>query len=205
MAGRAWISSSDITARLVSTNPRGDGLSEPLKELLAEKACEWIEREAAIRVLADPANPYRRRFKGHGKSRLHLPYQPVNSIASLSVNGSTIPVGTSTQFAANQVSAYFDEISVIYPSRFPRCDWENVFVEWTAGYAYEDVPQSIRSLAEAVAMIMFKERERWGDQQRVLPGQTVIYVREIPPAERLTLDGLKDRRHYFSGIAGVPA
>lgn len=199
-----WISTEDIKARMASLDPRGLHISDPIKDELAGRACDWVERECAIRVVHDPLLPFRYRFNGNGRIRLHLPWLPVRALTELVVNQSAISFGSSSAFSAGQVQAYHDSRSVYFPPGFCR-GLVNVLVGWEAGYDLADVPGELKSLAEAVAILMWKERDRWGDQTKNLPGQTVAFIRELPPQERATLAGYKDFRRYSEGFGGVPA
>lgn len=202
--GAPWITTEDIKARMANLDPRGTHVSDVLKDELADRACAWVERECAIQVLSDPAVSHRFRFNGNGKGRLHLPFNPVNSISLLKVNQSPVVVGTSSDWADGLAQAYFDERSVYYPPGFSR-GVANVLVEWLSGWTLATVPMELKSLAEAVAILMFKERDRWGDQSKNLPSQTVSFVRDLPPQEAQTLRSMKDHRRYFEGFGGVPA
>ena len=199
-----WITVADVKARMASLDPRGLHLSDDIKDTLCERACSWIEKEAAIRVIGDPLAPIRLRFNGNGRERLELPYAPVLAITELVINQAPVTFGTSSEFAANLVKAYNDSTGLYYPTRFP-CGHANILVGYQAGYTLANVPGYLKSLAEAKAILMFMEKDRWGVQLKNLPGQTVSFLRDLMAEEKQTLASLRDQRWLAEDFGGVPA
>ncbi len=199
----AWITASDVWARMTHLKPTGIDTSSEIKEELCQRACSWIEKECAIRVIRDPLNPIRRRFNGNGRGRLELPYNPIRAITELNINNSPVTFGTSSQYATNAVKAYFDSTGLYSRSGFPG-GLANVLVGYESGYDLADVPGYLKSLAEAKAILMFVEKDRWGIRSKMLPSQTVEFVRELMAEEKETMKSLKDYRwvvdENFGGV-----
>lgn len=116
------------------------------------------------------------RFNGNGRQRLILPYQPVVSVASVSIDGYVIPA------AVNQRNGwFFDGNSVYFDGYAMTRGVRNVAVTFDAGY--EAVPLDIeQACIELCALAIKKDRADPGVTSKSLAGESISLIATEMPA-----------------------
>lgn len=182
-----WLSIPELKVQLDQRDDRGTFTNDPLLSASAAYACDWVEQQAARQFLS---SAYSRAFVGDGHFQVYLPEWPVTAVSRLVVGTSTVNIGTMTQFRQGSVDAYWTKQSVNYPRVGFERD-EIVEIDWTGGFAATEIPSDVKHLAVSVALLAYKESDRWGDQQKNLATQTTIFERNLPPQDKLTLAALR--------------
>lgn len=156
---------------------KDDALLSMLVTALSSYAKTWLSRGVI-------ATDYVQAFHGHGGTVLMLPEYPVNSVASLTIDGIGIPARTSALGAGYT----FDDASIAVDGyRFTR-GRSNVVVSWNGGYT--TIPPDLsQGVAEMVA-IVYKEQDRIGQLSKALGnGESVTFFSgDIPPRAKTLLN-----------------
>lgn len=158
------------------TSAADDALLTQLVTALSSYAKTWLARSI---LAAD----YVQSFHGHGGMFLMLPEYPVNSVASLTIDGITIPARTSALGAGYT----FDHESIAVDGyRFTR-GRSNVVVSWNGGYA--TVPADLSQAVNEMVAIVYKEQDRIGQLSKALGnGESVTFFSgDIPPRAKTLL------------------
>jgi hypothetical protein len=129
---------------------------------------------------------YSRRFNGNGKTRFLLPNYPVTAVASLVVNGSTIPI--MSEFP--QSGFAFDEWGLHLVGFCFSRGIRNIDVIYTSGYA--TVPPAIEQACLELIALRYADRDRTGIQSKSLAGENVTYsAKDMPDSVKTALDGYR--------------
>jgi hypothetical protein len=122
---------------------------------------------------------------GHGGQRLVLKNTPVTAVASVKVDGVSIPpaaTGINTGYRFTTTAVTLNGYS------FTR-GLGNVEIAYTAGYAA--APQDLEQICIDLAALLYKERGRIGLESESLGESTTTYVKDIPEKIRKALRGWK--------------
>lgn len=187
-----WISVGELKMRRGLKDPLGRHDSDPLFENVIKVACAAVERFTGRGRLL--LTRYDKRFCGDGHDELFLPHVPVRTVSQVVIGDAPIVVTTADAFYTGGVSgsAFYTERSVTRLGLWPRGK-ANIRVVWEAGYATPgDVPEDVRSATIALAVLLSKEAERYGDQQKDLGGVSVQYVRNLEGTDRIALYTFRD-------------
>jgi len=134
----------------------------------------WLNRTIA-------ATNYTWTGAGTGSSRLLLPNYPVQSVASLTVDGVAV-----LPSAGYGLAGYaFDEFGLWRIGGVFTRGVRNVVVTYNAGFA--TVPPEIEQACIATVALRYRERERIGHASKSLAGETVAFTIVDFPAEVKTL------------------
>lgn len=157
-----------VKAFLGITHNADDGLIDGL----VTAASDYLETQVG-RTFA--ATSYSETQDGCG-GRVIVPcHSPVTAVSSVKVNGETI--STSTGYGVD--GYYLDGDVIRLRGYFVSQGYGNVEIAYTAGYA--STPADVSQAATEMAALMYRERERVGQQSRNGPdGSTVFYY--TPPA-----------------------
>lgn len=188
-----WISVGDLKLRRGLKDPLGRHDSDPLFENCIKVACAAVERWSGRGRLL--LTRYVKRFSGDGHSELFLPHGPVRVVNAVAIGNASIAVTTADAFwsGGTSGSCYYTERSVIRPSSFWPRGFHNVRVSWDAGWATPaDIPEDVKSATIALAVLLSKEAERYGDQQKDLGGVSVQYIRNLEGTDRNALYSFRD-------------
>lgn len=122
---------------------------------------------------------------GNGGSRLFLRNGPVSAVASVTVDGLTVPAATN----AVTFGYVFDDLAVYireggYPGRFNR-GVQNVTVAYTAGFAA--IPPEVNQACVELIAFKLAKRDRIDKKNEVLAQQTVGFDMSDMPAGAKTL------------------
>lgn len=189
----AWVTLGEFKLRIGNMDPAGTHKDDDLYRDCLDTACDFVEAMSGRTLISAT---YTRRFDGNGKTKLPLPVTPVTAVSLLQVGTSTINLGTAEQYAARSVVAYWTPNAIIYPAGFTQ-GYANIKVTWTAGYAQSAIPDRYKSLAIAIAAIAWKERDRWGDNQKNFSEQSVMYDRELKGMDKKTFAAIRDWRSMY--------
>jgi hypothetical protein len=136
----------------------------------------WLNRTVALA-------PYVEIRDGRGAARMSLANYPVVSVASVTIDGISIPAAPDSQGSGYTVS---DEAVFLTDYSFTR-GMRNVVVAYTAGYATPP-PEIEQAVIELVAL-RYKERERIGLVSKGLAGETTAFSQRDMPADVATALG----------------
>lgn len=129
----------------------------------------WLSRTIPSQDYLDVAN-------GHGGTRLMLGNYPVTAVASVAIDGVTVPASTGPAVPGWILAN--DQV-MLRGYQFTAGEG-NVEVAYTAGYA--DVPPDLTQACVELAAMRYKERERIGLASVAAGGQQTNYiVRDMPP------------------------
>jgi hypothetical protein len=112
---------------------------------------------------------------GNGRPAMFLSNGPVTAVASVTVDGATIPAKpspTAAGYSFDDNIVYLDGYAFTQGNR-------NVVINYTAGYLA--VPPDIEQAAIDIIAFQFRSRDRIGLASKVLSGETTSFLRDIPP------------------------
>jgi hypothetical protein len=135
-------------------------------------ASKWFETQVG-RTIASTS--YVEIQDGLGGKTIIPSNYPVISVSAVSISGTAATLST-----GYGVSGYYLSGNVIrFRDQFVSEGEGNVSVSYVGGYA--TIPDDVRSAVTEVAAVMFRERDRAGQQSKVFGGETVTYY-YAPPA-----------------------
>jgi len=165
------------------------GLSSPSQDVqdqlqrLVTGVSVWIQTWLS-RAIASA--PYTETRNGHGGTRLILGDYPVTAVASVVVDGQTIPQAAGPNLPGWKLAN--DQI-ILWGYRFSSGD-ANVAISYTAGFA--TVPPDIAQACIDLCALRWKERDRIGHVSKSIGGETVTYmVKDMPDNVRVVLNQYK--------------
>ena len=127
---------------------------------------------ASTRIVEEAQTPLvtttvSQRFSGRGHVRLTLPYQPVQSVALVQVDGVTIPAATPP------ASGYWLEDGTLYLTGYAiNRGLKNVLITYTFGYA--TVPSDLeQACLEMIALSLKRDRKEPGVSSKGLAGEQI--------------------------------
>jgi hypothetical protein len=125
---------------------------------------------------------------GTGKNVLVPRHYPVTSVASLKVNGQTIPQANASDFASVGWRLT-DDLLILTGYAFTR-GVRNVEISYTAGF--DAVPDELALACVLMVALRYKERDWTGYSSKSLAGETVSFqVTDIPANARGQLASYK--------------
>lgn len=104
-----------------------------------------------------------------------LPNSPITAIASVTIDGKTIPAGSVTT-----PGFYFTPTKIILNGYYFSKGYGNVVITYTAGFA--SIPQDIAQFCIGTVQYWLNDRQRAGEVSRSMGGQTISYSRDDMPA-----------------------
>ena len=124
---------------------------------------------------------------GNGRTSIMLRNYPLTAIASIAVDGMTVPARLSPLS-----SGYVFDDSMIYLSGYAfNRGYQNIQVLYTAGY--DIIPADIVQACIECVSFRFKERERIGQASKSIGGEVISYtVTDLPKNVRMILDQFKN-------------
>ena len=158
--------------RLASTTD--DTLISRMITTASETMLSWLNRPIL-------SAPFTDTFDGNGGSKLVLPNYPVTAIASVTVDGQSIPPSVSLS-----QGFLFTSTLLLLRGYTLNQGMQNVQVSYTAGYAVAPPP-----LAQACIELVshkYRELERIGQISKAIGGETVSFlVTDFPPSVKSVL------------------
>ena len=193
MSTTPWVSLGEFKMRRGLKDPLGRHDSDSLWEKCILDACEFVERWSGRgRLLLTRWNE---RFDGENKSKLFLPHTPIRRVVEIDVGNSPITIGTAQDFWSGTIAnaAYWTDNAIVRPYGWWPRGFANVRVKWESGWDTPgDVPEDVKSATIALAVLLSKEAERYGDQQKDLGGVSVQYVRNLEGTDKNALYSFRD-------------
>lgn len=131
-----------------------------------------IGRHLEVRDHTDALN-------GNGKRLLFLPWDPIVSVSSLSVNGATVTVGDPLVPTYPAATVVIKGSGLMYTDGnvFPE-GLGNVIVTYSAGY--EEIPQALILGCVQWGALIFRNRDRFGIASVSVAGQTTSFTSDPP-------------------------
>jgi hypothetical protein len=135
----------------------------------------WIQNKLN-RFIASQS--YTETRDGHGGTRMVLGDYPVTAVASVVVDGLTIPPSPGPGQAGWVLA---NDGVTLRGYTFTTQDVANVVITYTAGYA--TTPGDLEQACLELAAMRWKERDRIGHQSIAMAGQqTNFIIRDMPPS-----------------------
>lgn len=169
---------ADLVAWLNLTNV--DQTASDQLQRLVTAISVWIQEEISRTIRS---TSYTKTLDGHGGDRMMLAHYPVTAVASVSVDGQSIPTssgpGQPGFFLAN-------DLVVLRGFRFTQGP-ANVGVSYTAGFT--QVPRDLTQACIELAALCWRERDRIGHVSKSMNGETVTFmVKAMSDRVRAILD-----------------
>jgi len=167
---------ANLKAWLGLTSETGDAQLERLITSVSQMMLGVMERTSILSATCVETR------NGTGTKRLVLANGPVTAIATLTVDGRTIPASTSVSDSGYVMT----ETSVLLRSGvFPE-GIGNIEITYTAGYAA--VPADLEQACLDICALAWKERDRIGHVSKSLDGETVTFmIKDMPDRARTIL------------------
>lgn len=128
-----------------------------------------------------------------GGTVLLLQHYPITAVATLTVDGEAIPAYSSLTGAGYIIQTSKLLLNGYTFSTPCSTDHNNVTVVYTAGYS--TIPGDIEQAAIHLISLRYRERDRIGQQSKILAGETVRYsVFDMPPDVKAVLDQYRELR-----------
>jgi uncharacterized phiE125 gp8 family phage protein len=169
-----------VKAWLKITGTSDDALLKRLITASTQFITQWLNRDIFQQSYTESRN-------GTGGTRMSLANYPVTAVASLSIDGTTIPV--STDYTVN--GYVFDSQQIMLRGyRFNR-GFQNVVLTYTAGYVA--VPAELEQACIELLSLRYKERDRIGMTSTTVNGnETAAYFTgDMPKSVQTMLQNWK--------------
>jgi hypothetical protein len=119
---------------------------------------------------------FTKRFNGTGADRLFLPENPVLTVSSLIIDGSSVPAAANAQ----SFGYLFDDFCLYLTSGTFSRGIQNVTVSWQAGYAA--VPADVAQACVELAVYAYRERSRVGMTSKTVQQMVTAFDKRSIPA-----------------------
>lgn len=168
MAGTAFSTLQEIKDFCGITSSNNDAVLQLLIDSVEGALCSFCNRDALLLKTTEELRD------GTGSSKLVLVEYPLETVASLTINGRLIPAA-----ADDMSSGYFfkagGRVLNLRGYAFDSGN-RNVRINYTAGYGGAfPLPPDLKMAARMYVSARFKERERTGVSSRSLAGENVAY------------------------------
>lgn len=111
---------------------------------------------------------------GTGGRVMVLPNYPISAVASVTIDGNIIPVGSVT------TSGFYFTKSAVILNGYSFCrGYGNVSITYTAGFA--TIPQDLEQFCIGTVQYWMNDRQRGGEVSRSMGGQTITYSQKDMP------------------------
>jgi hypothetical protein len=138
---------------------------------------------------------YTEQYSRHHGHELTPQNWPISAVASLTVNGNSIPAspdGIQDGFVFNDTTIFLMGYSFGYAQYTwgTQARYLNVTVNYTAGY--QTIPYDLEQAVIHLIALRYKERERIGQRSKSMAGEVVSFsVFDIPPDVAMILNMYK--------------
>ena len=119
---------------------------------------------------------YTKVFDGSGGRAIVPPDFPITAVASVVVDGVSIPAASSVTGSG----FYFNENMIMLNGYSFNKNWGNVTITYTAGYT--TIPPDIVQACVGTVQYWLNDRQRGGEVSRSMGGQTINYSQKDMPA-----------------------
>ena len=163
---------NDLTTLATLQNYLSPGSSDTvLLQRLLTSASIAIENYLNLDIISQS---YSDVYDGNGRRVMFLPQSPITAVASVTVNGNTIPAGSVTA-----AGFYFTKDKIIL-NGYEFCKgYGNVAIAYTAGYAA--APPDIEQFCIGTVQYWLNDRQRAGEVSKTMGGQTISYSQADMP------------------------
>jgi hypothetical protein len=163
---------------------------DTLLERLIDAVSGTIERYLGRALTSAARTEY---YTCRGGTVLPLYHYPITAVATLTVDGEAIPVYSSLTGCGYLIDTSMLLLNGYTFSTPESTDYNNVTVVYTAGYS--TIPYDIEQAAIHLVSLRYRERDRIGQQSKILAGETVRYsVFDMPPDVQAVLNQYRDVR-----------
>ncbi|MEN6630534.1 MAG: head-tail connector protein [Sulfuricella sp.] len=179
------MSASDLTtlanARqwlgLTSTND--DALLSRLITAASNYIQSWLNRSFASREYSETRD-------GAGGAKLPFTNYPVTAVASVTIDGQSIPLAS-----GSQAPGYMFSATMLYLNGYSFARGrQNVNIAYTAGFAA--TPPEIEQACLELMAVRYKERDRIGQVSKSIGGETITFSqKDFPDPVRTILNNYK--------------
>ena len=143
-----------------------------LLQALITRLSEWIQTYLSLDILAADRAEVR---DGHGSNTIVVAYYPIISVASVKINGVSIPA--SSGYAVS--GYYFNDFTIKLRGYSFSPGEGNVELAYRAGY--EQVPADLSQACLELLALRYKERDRFGISSKNLGPEQVQFVTDAIP------------------------
>lgn len=170
---------ASVKAWLGITSNTDDALLGRLITAYSEYVQTWLSRD----LMSHPVQEVR---DGTGGQVMVFAQYPVTAVASVVIDGVSLPVSTG-HFSPG--FSFSEQSLIVRGYRFSR-GVGNVEISYTAGFA--SVPPEIEQAVIELIALRYKERDRIGHASKSLGGETVSYiVKDFPDGVRTILSNFR--------------
>lgn len=157
-----------------------DALFGTLVTAASQYVQAWLTRTIA-------ATDYTQRFNGPGGHQLVLPHLPINSVASLMIDGVAVPACA----VEGGIGYRFDDVAIYLLGYTFTRGLQNVLITWNAGFA--TTPPDIAQATVELVAIVYRDRDRIGQLSKSLGnGETVSFFSgDLTPRVKTLLNQYK--------------
>jgi len=176
---------ADVAARLEQEPGQGalivdtDGVE--IGRLITAISAEveaWTGRQLLLQTFDET-------YDGRGSTRLMLRNWPIATVSLVSINGQTIPAGSTVQ-----AGWYHDAKRILLNGWRFLPGAANVRIVYDAGF--EVVPANLRRAVTELVAVRYRERPHTGVASQTLAQQTTSYLdQDMPPDVQRVLDGFR--------------
>jgi hypothetical protein len=179
MATGDLCASADVQAFLSLAAGQDDALLQTLCTNASAFVINFLNRNLLTASYTETRN-------GVGGDRLAFRQYPVTAVASVVIDGVTVPLSTSPA----QFGYVFDEeMLYLRGGVFPR-GVQNVAISYTAGLA--SVPLDVAQACIEIVATKYKRRTNIEVSAKTLNGETISFTQaDMPAASKLALDNYK--------------
>ena len=170
---------ADLKSWLTITSTTDDAMLARLITAASKYIQSWLNRTIASAT-------YNETRDGNGGTRLFLGNYPVTAVASLSIDGITIPASP----GPGQPGYVFNQYAISVRGYTFTDDYNNVVISYTAGFA--SVPQELAQACIDLIALRYRERDRIGLVSKGLAGETTTFsIKDMPSSVMTILNNYK--------------
>lgn len=170
---KAWLGLTD------PAQTEDDALLARLISASSQYVKGWCNRDFAVQ-------PYIEVRDGTGGNRMALAQAPISSVASLFINGRSIPAGDATSTPGYYLTAHMLALNGYCFGRGSG----NVVITYTAGMAV--IPDDLEQACIELVGLRFRDKDRIGVVSKGMAGETTAFSqKDVPDPVRVVLDSYK--------------
>ena len=170
---------ADVRNWLTLTGTTDDTLISAAITSLSDAMQTWMNRQIA-------SQSYTEQRDGVGSVRLSFANYPVSAVASLSVDGISIPPAATPQ----ATGFYFNTKQIFLNDYSFTKGFGNILMIYTAGYAA--VPPELKQAAIQLVSEKYKERQHIGQKNKIVDKETLGFdVNDFPAYVKTMMNNYK--------------
>ncbi len=158
------------------------GEDDALLLRLVGAASEWFEKQAGRTILS---TEYVETQDGSGSTAIAPKMYPVISVTDVVISGETV-----TESTGYGVDGWYQHGDLVrLRGRAFTAGEGNVEITYEAGYAV--VPSDVNQAVLEVAGLMYRERDRYGQQSKTMGGESVAFYYTPPSRVMATIEAYR--------------